>query len=100
MVMVCTEFVPWHGLDKVLSGLQHVPSGDYELHLAGRLSDSQMKEIANLPSVINHGPVKESELKALYTSCNVGLSCFAFERKGMQEGSTLKVREYLASGLP
>jgi len=32
--------------------------------------------------------------------CSVGLSCFAFERKGLTQGSTLKVREYLACGLP
>jgi hypothetical protein len=100
MAMVCTEFVSWHGLDKILEHLRGIPSEKYELHLCGILSPDQRVSIGGFSSVKCHGPLERDGLSSIYQACHLGLSCFALERKGMKEASTLKVREYLASGLP
>jgi hypothetical protein len=100
MAMICSEFATWHGLDKVVAKLREVSPESYELHLAGGLSPEQLKSIQEFRSIIYHGRLNEGQLANIYKSCHVGLSSFALERKGMREGSTLKVREYLASGMP
>ncbi len=100
LVMTCAQFVPWHGLDLVLKGLKEIPSEDYELHLCGSLSPAQFEAIRAFPSIVCHGNITGDALVTIYGQCHVGLSCFALERKGMKEASSLKVREYLACGIP
>lgn len=100
LVMTCAQFVPWHGLDRVLEGLRAMRSTNYELHLCGALSPEQKQAITRFPSVIHHGSVSGEALARIYEQCDVGLSCFALERKGMTQAASLKVREYLACGLP
>src|SRR5204862_5085861 len=51
MAMICTEFVPWHGLDKVLQNLRGVRPDEYELHLCGGLTAEQSQDIKGFPSV-------------------------------------------------
>ncbi len=50
--------------------------------------------------IILHGKLSQNELAAVASSCDIGLASFGFSRIGMEEGCTLKVREYLAEGIP
>ena len=100
LIMTCAHFVPWHGLDRVLESLKAVPQQDYELHLCGNLTTEQQQAIRAFSSVTWHGSVSGQRLGEIYETCDVGLSCYALDRKGMKEAASLKVREYLACGIP
>ena len=47
-----------------------------------------------------YGLQNESQIKEVIDCCDIGLSCLALDRKGMTDACPLKVREYLAYGLP
>jgi hypothetical protein len=72
LVFVSSVFAAWHGLELVLDALRRLPD-DF------------------LPP---------SAIPPLLARADIGLSSFALAQKGMAEACTLKVREYLANGLP
>jgi glycosyltransferase involved in cell wall biosynthesis len=99
LLFVATHFYDWHGLDLLFrSALSSTL--DFRVHLVGALSDEQRAAAARDPRFVVHGVLRFQEVEALASRCWVGLSSFALDRKGMEEACTLKVREYLRSGLP
>lgn len=105
---VCGTFSAWHGLDKLIAAVdvyQQKP-GDLPLHihLIGELSDMQVSEIRATEDrkrfFKHHGILREVEYRAILEKCDIGFSSLAMERQNLNEGSTLKVREMLAMGLP
>lgn len=92
LVFVGSPGFAWHGVDKIEELAEGLPEMDF--HLVG----SQLT--SNLSNVINHGYMQHSDLEKLYQSMDVGIGSLALSRNEMREGSTLKVREYLAYGLP
>jgi len=47
-----------------------------------------------------HGPLLRSSYEPLLASCTAAIGSLALFRNGMEEACSLKVREYLALGLP
>ena len=47
-----------------------------------------------------HGPLYGEALEALIASCDLGVGSLGMFRYGLQQGMTLKVREFMARGLP
>lgn len=99
IIFVASHFTPWHGLDLLLSDLENCGS-DFVLHLVGRVFDADRERAAEDRRVVMHGLLKPAQIRDLTRRCDVGLASFALHRKGMQEACTLKVREYLAAGVP
>lgn len=99
IVFVASHFVPWHGLDLLLKDLRKY-SGDFRLHLVGRVTEEDMRLIDGDSRVVVHGLLKSEQIKTITEMCDIGLASFALERKGMFEACTLKVREYLSRGVP
>lgn len=105
---ICTSFAEWHGLDIVLKSIvNHKIYQDImpiNLHLVGRLNKSQISLIENdcfLSSVCKvYGVMEREDYTSILETCDIALGSFALYRKGLEEASTLKVREMLASGLP
>ena len=79
---------------------------EFQLHLVGFLTDDQLEQVDELNTsagrevIVVHGKLFGTELDALLSKADVGLASFGLFRIGLHEGCTLKVREYLASGLP
>ena len=85
---------PWHGVEQILELARFMPS--YLFHVVG-VTD----KFLNLPSnVIFHGVLNQSEYFPIAEKCVLGIGTLNLRAKGMTEGSSLKVREYLAMGLP
>jgi glycosyltransferase involved in cell wall biosynthesis len=85
----------WAGVDKVLRLAKALPDCDFEL--AGVDADT----LGSVPeNVVLHGMLARRELPDLMRRCDVGLGTLALHRAGLNESSSLKVREYLAHGLP
>jgi glycosyltransferase involved in cell wall biosynthesis len=92
VLFVGTPGQSWHGIDRVLMLAQAMPQVTF--HVAG-YSDGHV-----YPNVIYHGLLDATSLGILYSRCSVGLGSLAMERVDMSYSSSLKVREYLACGLP
>jgi len=96
IAFIASDFLPWHGLDIV-----------QEQFKKSKLP-IQMEVIGHVPEELKikdqrityHGLLDKNQIALILSSVDIGLSCFALERKGMKEACTLKVREYLANGIP
>jgi len=99
LLFVASYFADWHGLDLVIdafSGSAH----SFKLHLVGAVPPELEQVVKADPRYVLHGTLSSEDIAKLACRCWVGLSSFALYRKGLQEACTLKVREYLAVGLP
>ena len=86
---------PWHGVDKILKLAQEFPG--WRFHLIG-VSGEQFPD--SPPNVYFHGRLSFSEYLPILTQSHVAIGTLALHRNHMNEASPLKVREYLALGLP
>lgn len=99
LLFVASSFVPWHGLDLIVDEFRRLESS-FRLHLVGHIPAGLQERIGDDSRFVCHGVLDAEGIARLTRVCWVGLSSFALFRKGMREACTLKVREYLASGLP
>lgn len=87
---------PWHGVEHVVELAAAFP--EWRIDIVGpALGALSMAPPHNLHT---HGPMTSSEYRPLLANADVALGTLGLYRKGMTEASSLKVREYLASGLP
>lgn len=94
LVFVGTAGQPWHGIDKVLTLARLQP--DWQVDIVGSHGlDSEPSS-----NVTWHGPLSRSRLLPILERADVGIGTLALHRKGMDEACSLKLREYLAVGLP
>jgi hypothetical protein len=95
LVFSASTSQPWHGVDKVLRLAELVPDVDIDVVGSVSVSDSE------LPANVRvHGYLTGPRYRAVIDAADVGLGTLALHRIGMAEASPLKVREYLATGLP
>ena len=101
LAFVCSYFYEWHGLDLLLEGLESQICDDFHIHLVGEMPVALLDKAKQLKdSITIHGSKGFEESQEIVRSCDLGISCLALKRKGLKEASALKVREYLANGLP
>lgn len=99
LLFVASHFAPWHGLDRVLESARRCAQ-PFIMHLVGRLGDADLQSTRNDPRFVVHGVLDSAGISRLIQESWLGLSSFALERKSLTAACTLKVREYLAAGLP
>lgn len=84
----------WNGVDKILSLAPLIPQVTFNI-VGDCLSSDNLPE-----NVIAHGRLAGEALNAIVERSWVGFGTLALHRKNMEEACPIKVREYLASGLP
>jgi len=84
--------VYWQGVDKVFELAHMVPEWRFDL-----VGVDRGRSVAN---VVCHGFLIASDCEPLLAAANVALGTLALHRKQMNEACPLKVRRYLARGLP
>ncbi|MGC8691196.1 MAG: hypothetical protein ACP5SP_07140 [Caldisericum sp.] len=83
---------PWHGVDKIIQ-LARLKT-EWKFHLIG-------VDSCNFPSnVITYKKIPIISYKEVFKRADIAFGPLALHRIGMNESSSLKVREYLAFGLP
>jgi len=83
----------WHGLDKITWLAKKLPEVDF--HIVGTI------EIENPTSnLIQYGYLNEKDYLNILRQSDVAIGTMALHRKGMEEASPLKTREYLKYGIP
>lgn len=95
LVFLGTDGQPWHGVDKVIRMAQHFPRWHFDI--VG-IRPERLREVP--PNVSIHGPLDRQAYEPLLAQADVAIGTLALHRKRMNEGCPLKVREYLAYGLP
>lgn len=87
---------PWHGTDQVADLARTRP--EWQVHLVGPGPDELGGEIP--PNLVIHGLLGQEALMRVLSRVDVGFGTLALHRAGLQEASALKVRQYLAHGVP
>ncbi|PID43982.1 MAG: hypothetical protein CSA52_03415 [Gammaproteobacteria bacterium] len=95
LLFVAAQFKPWHGLDILLDEISRF-KGDLELHIVGDVGDLDCFD----ERVVFHGRLSADEICVLAAKIDLAIGSLAMFRNNLTEGATLKVREYLALGLP
>lgn len=108
-IFVASYFHEWHGLDLLLNEVERHYSVNPQdskivVDLVGTIPSDLIARIRNsslLSEVfIVQGNCSQDKLNRLLLSADIAIGSLALDRTGLKEGSTLKVREYLAAGLP
>jgi glycosyltransferase involved in cell wall biosynthesis len=107
VVFVCGTFSKWHGLDELIDSVECVAESQsprFIVHLIGKLFPYQVERIKAdrwlSSKFIIYGVLEQKKYLPILEKCDVGLGSFNLGQKGIREAATLKVREYLALGLP
>ncbi|MBA3604181.1 MAG: hypothetical protein H0W50_11225 [Parachlamydiaceae bacterium] len=100
IVMLNTSNVSWHGVDLILESFRKANTDKFHLILIGRFSEKDISLAQSYPHITYRGFLAPDEINEVMGSVHIGLGAVALFRKKLHEASTLKVREYLASGLP
>lgn len=90
---------PWHGLDLLLKSISSC-SRLFVLHVIGKASEKVARMLNSDRRIHYHGAMSATEIPLVAARCTVGISGLAQDRRGLRQACTLKVREYLALGLP
>ncbi len=95
LVFVGSEGQLWHGLDKIIRLAFHFPHWHFDI--VGLAFD----KLPCVPSNVSfRGILPRAAYEALLAKADIAIGTLALHRKHMNEGCSLKVREYLAYGLP
>jgi hypothetical protein len=94
LVFVGSAGQPWQGIDKLMTLAAMRPQWQIDVVGMDRLTQESP---ANLTW---HGRLERPDVLRVLAEADVGVGALAIHRKGMDEVCALKVREYLAVGLP
>jgi glycosyltransferase involved in cell wall biosynthesis len=83
---------PWHGVNELVEFAKLNP--DIQVEVVGVLEERP------IPNVNFHGLLSPDEYQVVATRCVAGVGSLKLSMNKMTEASPLKVREYLALGLP
>jgi hypothetical protein len=93
LIFVGSADIPSQGIDLVIKLAQKLPQ--YVFHIV--CPDLPAGKQRN---IISHGALNDIQLMTLYVQMDIGIGTLALFRKHMQQACPLKVREYIAAGLP
>ena len=85
----------WNGLEKVFLLARSNP--DWIIDVVG--PETPLQELAPA-NVVFHGFLERSEYECVLQNADVGISALSLHRIGIHQNGPLKVRDYLAHGLP
>ncbi len=94
LVFLCSNDQPWQGTDKLIR-LARNSIGKLAFHIIGVSLDKTAP-----PNMTYYGYLHKEEYESIMKLSDIGIGTLALHRKNMNEACPLKVREYLAYGLP
>jgi len=107
-LLALASMAGWHGYDRAIRGLAIYPGLEQvQLHMVGGDGDGSLAiwkrlavELDLRSRVVFHGPLYGKALDEVVAGCDVGIGSLAMFRYGLRQGMSLKLREYMARGLP
>lgn len=103
LVFMGSPGTPWHGLDRISELAVLLPHLLFDI--IGCTTQDWCEEMNTThlsppPNLVFHGHLSRTQYEPLLRQATAALGTFGLYRKGMDEACPLKVREYLACGLP
>ena len=98
ILFVSSVYAPWQGLEELLQAAKEYTE-EFQCHVVGTLTAEQEKLLEQDHRFIAHGKKDSEFIQTLIKSSDVGLSALTLYKKNMESACTLKVREYMMSGL-
>ena len=101
LAFIGTAWQPWHGVDKLVALAARRPAWRFDI--MGMDAESGLPGMAPeaVPSNVTwHGAIDRARVIEVLATADIGVGTLALHRKAMDEACPLKVREYLAVGLP
>lgn len=99
LVFIGSPGQSWHGLDKIGYLAKQFP--DFGFHIIGPDEYACLKTWGAIPdNVVVYGYMANDDAQKIIKKMDVGIATLALYRKEMNEACPLKVRQYLAQGLP
>jgi glycosyltransferase involved in cell wall biosynthesis len=95
-----TTGTPWHGLERLAEIAAMLPQWSIEVIGVTAGTWRQLVPVSPTANLHLHGPLLRSTYEPLLASCTAAIGSLALFRNRMEEACSLKVREYLALGLP
>ncbi len=88
---------PWHGTDLLIKAIELSVSENFKVHIIGDV----VFDFSSSKIVVKK-KMNFEELNTYFKSLSnvVGIGSLAMDRNNLTEGSTLKIREYCARGMP
>jgi len=99
LAFIASEFSPWQGLEDLLSAVES-STGDMRIELIGGLSEEQIDRCASLHQVVVHGMLDADGIDRVLRRSWLGLAPLRADAQGLTQTCSLKVRDYLAAGVP
>ena len=107
-LLALASMAGWHGYDRILRSLAaYTGSRPVHLHLVGADGDGSLaawkalaEELKLMDRVTFHGPLYGDALNQVVARADVGIGSLGMFRFGFASGMTLKLREFMARGLP
>ncbi|CEO30664.1 glycosyltransferase [Paraclostridium sordellii] len=106
--LIVANLSPWHGIDRFIEGLKEYnmkPNLQPELWIVG--SGTELEKLKKLTETYNLtesvkflGTKTGDELENIKSMADIGIASLGLYRLGLSNVSTLKQKEYCASGLP
>ncbi|HAM51821.1 MAG TPA: hypothetical protein DCP92_14470 [Nitrospiraceae bacterium] len=95
VVFIGSPNEPWHGTEKIVWLAQHLKNWRFDL------IGPQPTDFKRIPiNVLVHGFLNQREYEPLFAQADAAIGPLSLHLIGKHESSPLKVREYLAYGLP
>lgn len=95
LVFLGAEGHPWHGVDKVIRMAEYFTGWHFDII---GINPERISQVP--PNVSVYSPLDRQAYELLLAKADIGIGSLALHRNGMSEACPLKVREYLAYGLP
>ncbi len=100
MLMLMNSNQIWHGLDLILDSFSKYKGDKIKLCIVGNISKDMYDVAMKNPNVILTGFLEPEAFEQYVENAHIGIGSLSLFRINLEEASPLKVREYLASGLP
>lgn len=104
MIFVSSATIKWHGLDRLLMGMEDYKGNvGLELHIVGSVTQNIRNLLKSLnleKNVMLYGLKYGKELDKIFEKMHIAIGTLGLHRQNLKYGSTLKVREYMARGIP
>lgn len=109
VLLAVATMLKWHGYERVIQGIHDYYTNGGEKNIVfnvvgagGQLSyyERLTEEYQLDEHVIFHGPLKGSELDAIYDNSDIAVGSLGFYKINLRSGSPIKLGEYCARGIP
>lgn len=98
-LFLASTFLPWHGLDLLAQSASETDRA-FLVDVVGEVPTEIRTQIASDKRFVLHGHLPIREVQEIAGFADLGLSSLALNRMGLTQACALKVRQYLAWGLP